>query len=125
MAACCRAHLPHDTVIDAFKMIETAPTRARLRLGRLLPELSLMPRFTTICMAASAAATLMAAAPAQAGYYILRWDNTGVCQVWSEAFAFKPVEWPSGYKVISRPVPTFNDAVTLQVKLRREGRCTL
>ncbi|BAM87905.1 conserved exported hypothetical protein [Bradyrhizobium oligotrophicum S58] len=85
-----------------------------------------MPRFTTLILAAaSVAAMLAAAAPAQAGYYILRWNNTGVCQVWSEAFAFKPIAWPSGYKVISRPVPTFNDAVTLQVKLRREGRCTL
>ncbi|MGJ4900656.1 hypothetical protein ACQR0V_03745 [Bradyrhizobium sp. HKCCYLS2058] len=85
-----------------------------------------MPRFTTVCLAAGlAAATLLAAAPAQAGYYIIRWDNTGICQVWSEAFAFKPVAWPSSYQVISRPVPTFNDAVTRQIRLRQQGRCTL
>lgn len=85
-----------------------------------------MPRFITICIAAGlAAVALIAASPAHAGYYILRWDNTGVCQVWSEALTFRPVQWPSSYKVISRPVPTFNDALTLQVKLRRQGRCTL
>ncbi|WP_315725632.1 MULTISPECIES: hypothetical protein [unclassified Bradyrhizobium] len=85
-----------------------------------------MSRFTTIALAgACAVAALVAAAPAQAGYYILRWDNTGVCQVWSEAFTFRPIQWPSRYQVISRSVPTFNDAVTLQVKLRRQGRCTL
>ncbi|MGJ4948292.1 hypothetical protein [Bradyrhizobium sp. HKCCYLS20291] len=84
-----------------------------------------MPRFTTICIGSCVTAALLAATPARAGYYILRWDNSGICQVWSEAFAFKPPPWPSRYKVISRLVPTFNDAVTLQVKLRREGRCTL
>ncbi|WP_139031517.1 hypothetical protein [Bradyrhizobium sp. ORS 375] len=68
---------------------------------------------------------LVVASPAQAGYYILRWDNTGICQVWSEALTFRPIQWPSRYQVISRSVPTFNDAVTLQVKLRRQGRCTL
>ncbi|UFZ03879.1 hypothetical protein LQG66_32565 [Bradyrhizobium ontarionense] len=85
-----------------------------------------MSRFTTMCIAAGlAAAALVTAVPARAGYYIIRWDNTGVCQVWSEAFAFKPIQWPSGYKVVSHPVPTFNDAFTLQVRLRQQGRCTL
>jgi hypothetical protein len=85
-----------------------------------------MPRFTTICLAgATAVAALVAAVPAQAGYYILRWDSTGICQVWSEAFAFKPVPWPSRYQIVSRPLPTFNDAVMLQVRLRQLGRCTL
>lgn len=84
-----------------------------------------MPRFPTICIATGlAAAAVLAAVPARADYYIIRWDNTGVCQVWSEAF-FKPIQWPSGYKVVSRPVPTFNDAFTLQVRLRQQGRCTL
>jgi hypothetical protein len=85
-----------------------------------------MPRFTTFCIAAaSAAAALMAAAPAHAGYYIIRWDNTGICQVWSDVLLFKPIEWPSSYKVVSRTIPSFNDAVTAQVRLRQQGRCTL
>ncbi|MGJ5178418.1 hypothetical protein ACQR16_19955 [Bradyrhizobium oligotrophicum] len=84
-----------------------------------------MPRFTTICFAASVAAALLGAAPARAGYYIIRWDNTGICQVWSEALTFKPIQWPSSYQVVSRPVPTFNDAVTRQIRLRQQGRCTL
>ena len=87
-----------------------------------------MSRFTTACIVgglAAASASAFASTPAQAGYYILRWDNTGICQVWSEAFTFKPIRWPSGYKIVSRPVPTFNEAVNLQVRLRRQGRCTL
>ncbi len=85
-----------------------------------------MPRFTTISTAAGfAVAVLLTAAPAQAGYYVIRWDNTGICQLWSEAFGFKPIAWPSGYKVVSRTMPSLNDAVAMQVQLRREGRCTL
>jgi len=85
-----------------------------------------MPRFITACVtAAVAAAALVMAAPAQAGYYVIRWDNTGICQLWSEAFGFKPIAWPSGYKVVSRTMPSLNDAIAMQVQLRLQGRCTL
>ncbi|GLH78194.1 hypothetical protein SSBR45G_31030 [Bradyrhizobium sp. SSBR45G] len=83
-----------------------------------------MSRFTMVCWSAGLAAALLGTTPAQAGYYIIRWDNSGICQVWSEAF-FKPIPWPSGYQVVSRPLPTFSEAVTRQVTLRRQGRCTL
>ncbi|CAL79384.1 hypothetical protein; putative epxorted protein [Bradyrhizobium sp. ORS 278] len=84
-----------------------------------------MSRFTMFVFVMSLVAASLAAAPAQAGYFILRWDNTGICQVWNEALTFRPVQWPSRYQVISRPVPTLSDAVNLQVRLRRQGRCTL
>jgi hypothetical protein len=85
-----------------------------------------MRRVFALCSAAGiAVAALVAAAPAQAGYYVIRWDNTGICQIWNEDLRYKPIEWPSTYKVVSRPVPTFTDANVIQLKLRDERRCTL
>ena len=64
------------------------------------------------------------ASPAQAAndYYLIRWDNTGACQVWNEGLT-PPIKWPSNYKVMSQPIPTLNDALTLQEKLREKGSC--
>jgi hypothetical protein len=69
-------------------------------------------------------AALAVASPAQAGYYLIRYDNTGVCQVWNEGMSFKPPRWPSDYKVMSRPVPTFTAALAAKEMLRQHGRCT-
>lgn len=79
--------------------------------------------------ALSAAAGLVASAfaiisPAQAAndYYLIRWDNTGACQIWNEGLT-PPIKWPSDYKVMSRPIPTLADALTLKEKLREKGNC--
>ena len=80
---------------------------------------------TALCAAAGImVAAVAAVSPAQAGYYLLRWDNTGVCQVWNDTWTFKPWRWPSDYKVISKPVPTFTAAFAAKEKLRQQGRCT-
>lgn len=100
-----------------------------------------MRRFVTLAAAAAVAAASVApaiaahrhhAAPAepqvgaaQPGYYVIRWDNTGICQIWNEQLTAKPTQWPSTYKVVSRPVPTFNEASAIQMKLRGERSCTL
>jgi hypothetical protein len=80
-----------------------------------------------LCAAAGiVASALLAAAPAQAGgYYVIRWENTGICQIWNEDLKSKPMEWPSHYKVVSKPVATFSDANVIQIKMRGEHRCTL
>ena len=84
-----------------------------------------MRRATILCAAAGiAVAALAVASPAQAGYYLIRWDNTGVCQVWNEDMSFKPMRWPSDYKVVSKPVPTFTAAMTMKESLRQQGHCT-
>jgi hypothetical protein len=73
-------------------------------------------------------ATTVFAMPASAapGYYVIRWDNTGICQVWNEDLRYKPFQWgASTYKVVSKPLPTFTAASDLQIKLRAERRCTL
>jgi hypothetical protein len=85
-----------------------------------------MRRITTLTIAAGiAAAALTVAAPAKAGYYVIRWENTGICQIWNEELQYKPMEWPSHYKVVSKPVPTFTDAVNIQLQMREKRSCFL
>jgi hypothetical protein len=99
-----------------------------------------MRRFVTLAVVAGLAAASVAPAvaarrhvadpqpqvgAAQAGYYVIRWDNTGICQIWNEQLTSKPKEWPSTYKVVSKPVPTFNEASGIQLQMRNDRRCTL
>jgi hypothetical protein len=100
-----------------------------------------MRRFVTFAVAAAIAAASVATpafaarrhhAPAepqvgaaQPGYYVIRWDNTGICQIWNEQLTRKPAEWPSTYKVVSQPVPTFSEANGIQLQLRNQRTCTL
>ncbi|UFZ03878.1 hypothetical protein LQG66_32560 [Bradyrhizobium ontarionense] len=89
-----------------------------------------MRRMTTLAAAAalaaaSIAAPAVAAPAAKSGYYVIRWDNTGICQIWNTELQSKPMEWPSSYKIVSKPVPTFVEATTIQLKLRDERRCFL
>jgi hypothetical protein len=84
-------------------------------------------RRTSILSAVMGIAAMSAvAAPAQAaGYYVIRWENTGICQIWNEDLKYKPWEWPSHYKVVSKPVPTFSDAMAVQLKMRDQHSCAL
>jgi len=85
-----------------------------------------MRRATALCAAASIAVSgLTLTSPAQAGYYVIRWDNTGICQIWNEELTSKPLQWPSDYKVVSKPVPTFTAAAAVQEKMRQQRHCTL
>jgi hypothetical protein len=85
-----------------------------------------MRRVTALCAACGIAASALAfAAPAQAGYYVIRWDNTGICQIWNEDLNYKPLQWPSDYKVVSKPVPTLSGAMAVQEKMRMQRQCTL
>jgi hypothetical protein len=85
-----------------------------------------MRRLTALCAAAAITASVVAVtAPAQAGYYVIRWDNTGICQIWNEDLQYKPMQWPSNYQVVSKPVPTLTGAMAVQEKMRMERRCTL
>jgi hypothetical protein len=85
-----------------------------------------MRRVTALCAAAAIATSVVTiAAPAQAGYYVIRWDNTGICQIWNEDLQQKPLHWPSDYKVVSKPLPTLTGAMSVQQKMRMERQCTL
>jgi hypothetical protein len=83
-----------------------------------------MRRVTTLCATACIFVSALAGvSPAQAGYYLIRWDNTGVCQVWNESFQMKPPRWPSDYKVVSKPIESFTAALDAKEKLRQHGNC--
>ena len=86
-----------------------------------------MRRVLALCAVAGIASSVFAvpASAAAAGYYVIRWDNTGICQIWNEELQYKPLEWPSHYKVVSKPVPTFNDAVNIQLRMREKRDCFL
>ena len=88
-----------------------------------------MRRVTALCAAAtfalSAAAIARPMPQQQSGYYVIRWDNTGVCQIWNTELQQQPVHFLSDYRVVSKPVPTFAAAVDVQEKLRFARRCTL
>ena len=86
-----------------------------------------MRRVLALCAAAGIASSLFAVpASAKVGYYVIRWDNTGICQVWNEDLQYKPFQFGvSTYKVVSKPFPIFQQASDLQIKLRSERRCTL
>ena len=92
-----------------------------------------MRRVTALCAAATIAVSNLVVAgvalarpmPQPSGYYVIRWDNTGVCQIWNTELAEKPVRFLSDYKVVSKPAPTLSGAMAVQQKMRMERRCTL
>ena len=86
-----------------------------------------MRRVLALCAVAGIASSMLAMpASAKVGYYVIRWDNTGICQIWNEDLKYKPVQWNGvTYKVVSKPLPTFTAASDLQIKMRAQRRCTL
>lgn len=88
-----------------------------------------MRRVTALTAAAAfALSTAAIARPMhhqESGYYVIRWDNTGVCQIWNTELQEKPVKFLSDYKVVSKPVPTFTAAAEIQEQMRMSRSCTL
>jgi hypothetical protein len=91
-----------------------------------------MRRVTALCAATIAAATLVVAGvavarpmPQPSGYYVIRWDDTGVCQIWNTDLQQKPWSLFSEYKAVSKPVPTFAAAAAIQENMRVSRHCTL
>ena len=86
-----------------------------------------MRRVLALCAVAGIASSVFAMpASAKVGYYVIRWDNTGICQIWNEDLKFKPAQGGiATYKVVSKSYPTFTAASDMQIKLRAQRRCTL
>ncbi len=86
-----------------------------------------MRRVLALAAVAGIASSVFAVpASAKVGYYVIRWDNTGICQIWNEDLKFKPAQAGTAtYKVVSKSFPTFMAASDVQIKLRAERRCTL
>ena len=83
-----------------------------------------MRRWSTLCAAAGlAVAAFVAASPADAGFHVIRWQDTGFCQIWDESIPTTP--YPSNYTVVMGAVaPTFVDALIMKDGLLRAGTCT-
>lgn len=71
------------------------------------------------CVAVSAIA---ATSPAEASFHLIRWQDSGFCQIWDENIPTVP--YPSNYTVIENSVvPTFGDALVFKDGMLRSGTC--
>ena len=83
-----------------------------------------MLRLTALAATAGLALTaIVATSPAEAAFNLIRWDGTGVCQVWDQSIPTKPV--PSNYKTVSKPLPTFVAALAVKDGMLKKGSCKL
>ncbi|MGJ4887644.1 hypothetical protein ACQR1Y_05605 [Bradyrhizobium sp. HKCCYLRH3099] len=82
-----------------------------------------MTRISLLCAtAAIAGAALSAATPASAApYHLIRWSDTGFCQVWDNGVPTTP--WPGNYQSVSTKVPTVIEALAMKEHLLRHGHC--
>ena len=83
-----------------------------------------MQKLCTLCAAAAfAVAAFAATSPADAGYHLIRWQDTGFCQIWNQSIPTTP--YPANYTVVMGAVaPTFLDALIMKDGLLRAGTCT-
>ena len=83
-----------------------------------------MRRVYAFCAATGLAVSALAmTSPAHAAFQLIRWDGTGVCQVWDASIPTKP--FPSNYKMVSKPVPTFSAALAVKDGMLKKGKCTI
>ena len=69
------------------------------------------------------AATAGLALTAVVAFHLIRWEGTGVCQVWDQSIPTKPM--PANYKTVSKPVPTFAAALAVKDGMLKKGSCKL
>jgi hypothetical protein len=83
-----------------------------------------MRRFTALCAAAGIAlSALVVVSPAQAAFHLIRWDGTGICQVWDDSLPTRP--WPSDYRNVSRPHASLSTVLAIKGSMLKRGRCSL
>ena len=84
-----------------------------------------MHHIRTLAAAAFVAATAFAAAsPAEAApFHVIKYADTGYCQIWDNGFAIAP--WPAHYTVMTHRQPTLERAVAVKDYLLRKHYCAL
>ena len=81
-------------------------------------------RRMSLALAAATLSALAASAPAKANpFHLIRWSDTGFCQIWDEGIPTQP--WPGNYAVVSMTVPTFLDALSVKNDMLATGACSL
>ena len=83
-----------------------------------------MRRFSFACAAfCLAVAAPAAATPAKADpFHLIRWSDTGFCQIWDEGIPTVP--WPGNYAVVSATVPDFLAALDVKWHMLQTGACS-
>ena len=70
-----------------------------------------------------AVSAFAAMGPAQASFHLIRWQDSGFCQIWDQSVPTVP--YPGNYTVvIGSEVPTFGDALVLKDGLLHNGTCS-
>jgi hypothetical protein len=78
--------------------------------------------FFLAALAGIAVTTIAVTSPADAAYHLIRWQNSGFCQIWDENIPTVP--YPSNYTVMQGSVaPTFGDALMLKDGMMKKGSC--
>lgn len=82
-----------------------------------------MRRIFGFCAVAAIGFTaLVASSPAHAAYHLIRWQDTGFCQIWDQSIPTAP--YPGNFIVIvGSEVPTFVDALVFKDGMLRNGSC--
>lgn len=82
-----------------------------------------MRKLPILAAAAISVSILAASTSANAAYSIIRWDNTGFCQIWDHSIPTQP--WPSSFKQVTpATIPTFLDALNAKSGMLASGACT-
>ena len=82
-----------------------------------------MRRLSLLCATAALAVTaFMASSHAQAAFHLIRWQDTGFCQIWDQSIPTAP--WPANYSVVSEELPTFDAAFVYKTGLLNNGTCS-
>jgi hypothetical protein len=74
-----------------------------------------------LAILAAGATALVATSPAQADYALIRWQDTGYCQIWDNDIPTKPFH--TNYTTVGIWLPTFSDALKVKDDLTRTGVC--
>lgn len=81
-----------------------------------------MTRISNLCAAAALAVTaFVATSPAKADYHLIRWNDSGFCQVWDNNVP--NLLAPYIYTTASTSVPTLYEALADKEVMLRSGAC--
>jgi hypothetical protein len=84
-----------------------------------------MRRIFGFCAVAAIGFTALAASsPARAAYHLIRWQDTGFCQIWDQSIPTAP--YPGNFiLIVGSEVPTFVDALVFKDGMLKSGACKL
>ncbi|HEU4660498.1 MAG TPA: hypothetical protein VFS63_07550 [Pseudolabrys sp.] len=82
-----------------------------------------MKRLGLSLLGATAALVISTSAQAAPDFRVIKWDITGMCQIYDFGFGGRPI--PSAYRILTPPLPSFGAAMRAKEFLWHRGRCTI